>query len=145
MNAQVNTNTDIGMITATVVSDRQRMKFWHRHFGQVSRWILIEPQVFSWLDRLCDDYQGDYWDFRTLSNGGAYLIPSTDQVYTLFNALNGNGATMSREAAGITACLMTYSHHGCRTESEAMTDHFYRLRAYALQHPESNAIFSLID
>ena len=63
----------------------------------------------------------------------------------LFNALNGNGATVSREAAGITACLMTYSHCACRTEGETMTEHVYWLRGYALHHPESRAIFALID
>ncbi|MFV8844498.1 antirestriction protein [Serratia fonticola] len=137
------TNAEINTITATEVQERQG--FWYRHFGSIPRWMLIEPQVFGWLDRLCADCQGGFWDFRTLSNGGAYLIPSTDQDYVLFNTLNGNGATVSREAAGITACLMAYSHHACRAESEAMTDHFYRLREYALHHPESRAIFALID
>ncbi|EFH5109190.1 antirestriction protein, partial [Escherichia coli] len=37
-------------------------------------------------------------------------------------------AEMSPEAAGIAACLMTYSHHACRTENYAMTVHYYRLR-----------------
>lgn len=68
-----------------------------------------------------------------------------DKKWTLFNSMNGNGADMQAEAAGITACLMAYSHHACRTESEAMTEHFYRLREYALHHPDSRAIFALID
>lgn len=51
-----------------------------------------------------------------------------------------NRAEMSPEAAGIAACLMTYSHHACRTECYAMTVHYYRLRDYALQHPECSAI-----
>ncbi|STJ10721.1 putative antirestriction protein [Escherichia coli] len=59
-----------------------------------------------------------------------------DETWVLFNAMNGNRAEMSPEAAGITACLMTYSHHACRTENYAMTVHYYRLRDYALQHPE---------
>ncbi|MDZ8317423.1 AIDA repeat-containing protein, partial [Escherichia coli] len=42
----------------------------------------------------------------------------------------GNRAEMSPEAAGIAACLMTYSHHACRTECYAMTVHYYRLRDY---------------
>ncbi|HHQ6566118.1 TPA: antirestriction protein [Serratia fonticola] len=138
-------DTNVHHITATEVSDHQLHGFWFRHFGTIPRWMLIEAQVFSWLDRLCTEYQGGFWDFRTLSNGGAYLIPSTDQQYVLFNTLNGNGATVSCEAAGITACLMAYSHHACRNESEAMTEHFYRLREYALHHPESRAIFTLID
>lgn len=56
-----------------------------------------------------------------------------------------NRAEMSPEAAGIAACLMTYSHHACRTECYAMTVHYYRLRDYALQHPECNAIMRIID
>ncbi len=73
------------------------------------------------------------------------MVPGTEQDYELLNALNGHGATVSREAAGITACLMAYSHHACCTENEFMTEHFYHLREYALRHPESRAIFSLID
>lgn len=63
----------------------------------------------------------------------------------LFNAMNGNRAEMGPEAAGIAACLMTYSHHACRTENYAMTVHYYRLRDYALQHPECSAIMRIID
>ena len=37
-----------------------------------------------------------------------------DETWVLFNAMNGNRAEMSPEAAGIAACLMTYSHHACR-------------------------------
>ncbi|EKN6043342.1 antirestriction protein [Yersinia enterocolitica] len=139
------TPAQTGTLTATRVSDAHRIHFWPKYFSQVPKWGLIEPQVFRWLDRLCDDYHGDFWDFYTLPNGGAFMVPGTEQDYVLFNALNGNGATVSREAAGITACLMAYSHCACSAESEAMTEYFYRLREYALQHPESRAIFSLID
>ncbi|MBO1591929.1 antirestriction protein [Yersinia pseudotuberculosis] len=143
MNTQINTDTNT--LTATLISDAQRIHFWPKYFGQVPKWALIEPQVFRWLDRLCAEYQGDLWDFYTLPNGGAFMVPGTEQDYVLFNTLNGNGATVSREVAGIIACLMTYSHCACSSESEAMTEHFYRLREYALHHPESRAIFALID
>ena len=75
---------------------------------------------------------------------GAYEVVGVfDRI--LFNAMNGNRAEMSPEAAGIAACLMTYSHHACRTENYAMTVHYYRLRDYALQHPECSAIMRIID
>ncbi|MCN8088367.1 antirestriction protein, partial [Escherichia coli] len=45
---------------------------------------------------------------------------------------------------GIAACLMTYSHHACRTECYAMTVHYYRLRDYALQHPEYAPLCALL-
>ncbi len=65
--------------------------------------------------------------------------------WSLFNILNGNGAELSAEAAGIAACLMAYNHHACRTECDAITEHYYRLRDYALNHPECQAIMRLID
>lgn len=132
-------------LKATIVSDEQRLHFWLQHFGNIPQWFRIESPIFSWLDLLCKDYHGDYWDFCTLSNGGAFIIPSTEGKYTLFNALNGNSATVSHEAAGIIACLITYSHHACRTGCDAMTEQYYRLREYALSHPESNAIMRIID
>ncbi len=79
----------------------------------------------------------------------AFMAPEPDddddETWVLFNAMNGNRAEMSPEAAGIAACLMTYSHHACRTENYAMTVHYYRLRDYALQHPECSAIMRIID
>ncbi|HHQ6535938.1 TPA: antirestriction protein [Serratia fonticola] len=135
----------VNALAATVVPAHQRSGFWLQHFGSIPQSLILEPHVFCWLERLCADYHGGLWDFYTLSNGGAFLMPCAEKEYVLFNPLNGNGATVNREAAGITACLMTYSHHACRTESEAMTDHFYCLREYALHHPESRAIFALID
>ncbi|MCV5647923.1 DUF987 family protein, partial [Escherichia coli] len=64
----------------------------------------------------------------------AFMAPEPDddddETWVLFNAMNGNRAEMSPEAAGIAACLMTYSHHACRTECYAMTVHYYRLRDY---------------
>ncbi|HFM2503774.1 TPA: antirestriction protein [Escherichia coli] len=71
------------------------------------------------MDRLCEDYCGGIWNLYTLNNGGAFMAPEPDddddETWVLFNAMNGNRAEMSPEAAGIAACLMTYSHHACRT------------------------------
>ncbi|PVZ79465.1 hypothetical protein C9426_33470 [Serratia sp. S1B] len=132
-------------VTATAVPNRQRMRFWPKHFGNIPQWLTLEPHVFSWMDRLCTDYNGGSWHFYTLNNGGAFMAPESDERWSLFNDMNGNGAEMGAEAAGITACLMTYSHHACRTENDAIIRHFYRLREYALTHPECKAIFALID
>jgi hypothetical protein len=91
------------------------------------------------MDRFCTTYGGGIWSFHTLSNSGAFMAPEydSDDKWHLFNCLNGNDADMSAEAAGIAVCLIEYSHHACRTECDAMTAHYYRLRDYALQHPEA--------
>ena len=65
------------------------------------------PRVFGWMDRLCEDYCGGIWDLYTLNNGGAFMAPEPDddddETWVLFNAMNGNRAEMSPEAAGIAA------------------------------------------
>lgn len=135
-------------ITATQVSDENRIRFWPQHFGGIPQWMLLEPRIFGRMDRLCDNYRGGIWHFHTLSNGGAFMAPeaeNNDEAWKLFNDMNGNSAEMSAEAAGIAACLIEYSHHACRTECDAMTAHYYRLRDYALNHAECNAIMHIID
>lgn len=140
---------DRGSITRVIVLEQARLDFWPQYFGAIPQWVLLESQAFAWLDRLCDDYNGGFWDFYTLSNGGAFMAPDSDEnsedKWSLFNPMNGNEAEVSAEAAGIIVCLLTYSHHACRTENSAMIDHYYRLREYALVHPESGQILSIID
>lgn len=137
------------VLIATLIPDEQRPAFWPQHFGHIPQWIVLEPRIFSWMDRFCADYSGGIWQFYTLNNGGAFMSPEPDEdcddAWTLFNVMNGNGAEISAEAAGIVVCLMAYSHHACRTECGAMTEHYYRLRDYALNHPECNAIMHIID
>lgn len=137
--------TDASRVQAIPVSDENRIHFWPQHFGTIPQWIRLEPAIFGWLDRLCAEYSGGIWQFYTLSSDGAFMAPDSDERWSLFNEFNGNGADMYSEAAGIVACLLAYSHHACRTECDAMTEHYYRLRNYALNHPECNAIMRIID
>ena len=141
--------TDTNSIVCTPLPDEQRVTFWPQHFGCIPQWITLEPQIFAWMVRFCADYTGGIWQFYTLSNGGAFMAPETDsdndKKWILFNSMNGNGAEMSANAAGIAVCLMAYSHYACRTECDAMTEHYYRLRDYALMHAECNAIMHIID
>lgn len=140
-------STEDNLLHATVVPDDMRISFWSQHFGTIPQWIALEPRIFAWMSRFCADYSGGIWQFYTLSNGGAFMAPDTDsnETWSLFNNMNGNSVEMSAEAAGIAVCLIEYSHHACRTECDAMTEHYYRLRYYALQHPESIAILRIID
>ncbi|EHS88633.1 hypothetical protein HMPREF9687_04995 [Klebsiella oxytoca 10-5243] len=147
MNTQNHQFAELTAITASVVPDELRIGFWPQHFGTIPQWITLEPRIFAWMDRLCVDYHGGIWRFSTLSNGGAFMAPESesDEKWALFNSMNGNGAELTSEAAGMVACLMAYNHHACRTECDAMTEHYYLLRDYALIHPECIAIMHLID
>ncbi|HAV9244067.1 TPA: antirestriction protein [Escherichia coli] len=147
MDTQQIQSAEQAAIVASVVPDELRIGFWPQHFGTIPQWITLEPHIFAWMDRLCVDYHGGIWRFSTLSNGGAFMAPESesDEKWALFNSMNGNGAELTSEAAGMVTCLMAYNHHACRTECDAMTEHYYLLLDYALNHPECSAIMHLID
>lgn len=91
-------------LTVTQLPDEQRICFWPQHFGTIPQWTTLEPHIFAWMGRFCADYSGGIWSFYTLSNGGAFMAPDadSDDKWHLFNSMNGNGADMSADAAGIT-------------------------------------------
>ncbi|HEJ9739415.1 TPA: antirestriction protein [Proteus mirabilis] len=133
-------------IAITSVPDEQRLDFWFNHFGGIKGWATFEIVTFTTMGQFCEAYNGGYWEYCRLSNGGAFIYPDiSKEELTLFNMHNGNEAQVSCEAAGIAVCLILYSIWSFQTESEVMCDRFYQLRDYALQHSESAAIFHLID
>lgn len=139
-------NTTESAIAMTLVPDEQRLDFWLNHFGSVKSWTTFEVVIFTTMGQFCEDHYCGYWEYCTLSNGGAFIYPDLNQEdLMLLNPHNGNEAIVSPEAAGIAVCLILYSIWSFQTESEVMSDRFYQLRDYALQHPESAVIFHLID
>ncbi|MEY0057263.1 antirestriction protein, partial [Providencia rettgeri] len=89
-------NTTESAIAMTLVPDEQRLDFWSNHFGSVKGWTIFEVVIFTTMGQFCDDYQGGYWEYCTLSNGGAFIYPDLPQeTLTLFNPHNGNEANVS--------------------------------------------------
>lgn len=139
-------SNDMETIHRSTVPLMQRSDFWQTHFGNVKGFSTFEVVIFTTMGQFCEDYHGGYWEYCTLSNGGAFIYPDLNQEeLTLFNPHNGNEADVSCEAAGIAVCLMMYSLWSFQTESDTLVDRFYQLRDYAAQHPERSAIFHLID
>ena len=139
-------NNHAHTILGTVVPEDQRLNFLPRHFG--THMMLVERQVYHHFANLCPQYQGGYWHFYELSNGGCYLAPDRDRC-TLSHAGNSVDATVSGDAAGIIATLYTFSHLAFHFEhdpySERLSTHFHLLRAYASQHAEGGLIYRVID
>ena len=83
--------TDLQQLVATLVPDEQRISFWPQHFGLIPQWVTLEPRVFGWMDRLCEDYCGGIWNLYTLNNGGAFMAPEPDddddETWVLFSAM----------------------------------------------------------
>ena len=128
------------------VSDKQRIQHTADLFG-IHYPLNIEPAVYSIASNIATEYNGAYWEFYALSNGGFYMAPCSVQSYQVI-CENGFEGMLSADALGITACLYAYSHlsfSSNETFAELCANHYLWLRAYMLEHKEAKAILSAID
>lgn len=90
-----------------------------------------EALVFGWLDALVEGYNGGYWNFYTLTNGGFYMAPANYDRMRLEAVGNGFGGEMSADAAGIVATLALRQLAAEAEDTDAgdvLTDRYYFLR-----------------
>jgi hypothetical protein len=107
----------------------------------------VEPLVYVWAGRLAPDYDGGYWEFYCLCNGGFYMAPAADREFEVV-APNGFVGRLSSDALGIAACLYAFSHASFSAETalaEACAVHYHQLRDYALQHSQADQLLRLTD
>ena len=134
------------IITRKLVSNNQRIKHTTDLFG-IRFPLNIEPAIYSITGNIAPEYNGAYWEFYSLSNGGFYMAPSSDSYYQV-SCDNGFEGKLSADALGITACLYAYSHLSFSNNAEfaeVCANHYHWLRAYMLEHVESGAILYAID
>ena len=131
-----------GAITCSVVPGDERLKFLPRVFGR--RYIQGETAVFTWMRRLCRNYNGGFWDFVDLSNGGFYLRLVRDEPLAISVSTNDYAGAMSADAASIVVSLFAINELLFAGAHE-LDDAYYALRDYALQHAECREILKAID
>jgi hypothetical protein len=131
-------------VTATRVAIQDRLNFLPRLFGK-RHMLIVESTVYRFMGELSPEYHGAFWDFHTLSNDGGYLVPqgTTYAIQSLNQMFDGR---VSADAARIIATLYALSHLSFSlADSGLIADRFHQLRAYAMTHPEQQAIFRVID
>lgn len=138
----VSSSSSTNAIQAKVVPGDERMRFLPRVFGR--RFMQGEAAVFNWMRRLCRQYDGGYWDFIDLSNGGFYLRLVSEKPVALFVDGNGFEGELSADAASIVVCMFAINALMFNGAHE-LEDAYYALREYALQHPERRLILDAID
>lgn len=87
-------------ITASLVAESQRLDFLTTYFGP-RLMMRGEALVYAWLRRLCERYNGAYWHYYTLSDGGFYLAPNLCERLEIEVDGNGFRGELSAAAAGI--------------------------------------------
>lgn len=132
-------------VTRTIVPVARRVKVSSNLFG-LGFPLHLEPCIFGIASRLSSDYQGGYWEFYVLSNGGFYMAPVQDAPFQV-QAQNGFLGTLSPGAFGIAVCMYAYSglSFGEDVFAETCAEHYHLLREYALDHPEVGSIMAATD
>ena len=133
------------LVTRELVPEDQRLAITERLFG-IHFPLHLEPVVFGITEKMADGYDGGYWDFQTLSNGGFYMAPAGDDVFhvTCDNQYEGD---LSADALGITACLYAYSNLSFADGrfARVCACHYHRLREFMMDHPEVRGILEATD
>jgi len=134
-------------ITASAIPGCRRAEHVAGIFG-ASFSFQIEPRIFTTAESLSHSYRGGCWEMYALSNGGFYMAPETNRVLPV-SAPNGFKSEMSADAFGITVCLYVFSLASFDRRKPRLagtcTEQFYLVREFALDHPESAAIFGATD
>lgn len=133
-------------VTRSLIAEDQRLSHTAKLFGAHFP-MVIEPIIYHITDRMAEDYQGGYWHFYTLDNGGFYMAPDDEQVFAI-SCDNYFTGELSADALGITACLYAYSH--CSFSKDKVfgrlcADFYHRLRSFMFDHPEVASILRAID
>lgn len=131
-------------VTATKVTQSRRIKMLPKYFGE-RLMVHTEHAIYDTLQELAPEYNGGFWHYFELSNGGFYMSPDLHISFDVTVNENGFSDTMSADAAGITACLFTYSQLANAKNSEQLSNLYHLLREFALDHPESAKILAAID
>ena len=128
-------------ILRTIVPSHLRIQHTHDFFG-IHFPLSLEPLVYTFAGNLAESYNGGYWEFYTLSNGGFYMAPSSSEHFKVC-CENGYEGSLSADALGITVCLYAYSH--LSFSDEVFIEHYHWLRDFMLEHPEAEEILKAVD
>ncbi len=79
------------------VEESDRLSFLPYLFGE--DFLDAEMQVYDYANRYLPEYNGGFWHFIRLPDGGGYMMPDVGPV-RLVNDDNGFDSTVSNDVAG---------------------------------------------
>ena len=141
----MNTQASLLTVTRELVPEDRRMAVVEQLFGMAFP-LQFEPVVYGITDRMTEDYDGGYWHFYTLYNGGFYMAPAEDRVFHV-RCRNMYEGDLSADALGIVACLYAYSKlsYSLSDVAREYARHYHLLRDYMVGHPEVREILGATD
>ncbi|HAU1484589.1 TPA: antirestriction protein [Legionella pneumophila] len=130
------------VIHKQLVLEKNRLNFFPKH---VKRHVIqFENIIYYLANSMCYQYNGGYWNFYELSNGGFFIAPALKQQLEIYVDGNGFNGVVSSEALGVIVTL--FSINGILGQGDDyLIDKYYALRNFALQHEERDLILLAID
>ncbi|MDC5711138.1 antirestriction protein [Vibrio europaeus] len=137
------------MITPSILNQEQRLNF----FPSITKqYIHFESAIYHFFRLFCGDYDGGFWEFVELDNGGKFLFPKGEKTWNISNPYNHASFELSAEAAGVCITLVTYSFYamtawekGDQEEVDKLAKLEQQLYQYAMQLDEFNRIECILD
>lgn len=132
-------------ITRELIPETHRADFVDALFG-IAYPLQLEPTVFTFASKLSASYSGAYWNMHALSNGGWYMCPDDEGLFTV-RCDNGYNGSMTPDAFGIVCVLYAFSHlsFGDNAIASTYACHYHLLREFTAEHEEAAAIFAATD
>lgn len=134
--------TDLAITASLVTSDAERMLCLPKIAG--TRCVILEHTIYDMLARMTEDYNGGYWDYFTLSNGGFYMAPKTMKTFRL-SCENMFEGEVGANTAGIIACGMAFSNLSFLNGGQCFANAYYLLSDFIFQQPEAGIIRAALD
>ncbi|HHZ6073688.1 TPA: antirestriction protein [Escherichia coli] len=131
------------------VEECDRLSFLPYLFG--NDFLYAEAYVHALAQKMMPEYEGGFWHFIRLPDGGGYMMPDGDRFH-LVNGENWFDRTVSADAAGIilTSLVINRQLWLYHDSGDAGLTQLYRMRDAQLWrhiefHPECNAIYAALD
>lgn len=130
----------------SIVSDDERGDFLQNKLGNAC--VVFESAAYSFGGKLCEDYNGAYWQFCEIDGGGFFMYPKTSKSFQCAWE-NGSSEELSAEGFGVVACLFALSHISIRWHKSSwgvhIADAYHSLVEYARTREDWQQIAALID
>ncbi len=132
-------------ITKTLIAEPERLGTLPRYLGKHS--LEFEMSVYGFMDRFCEAYNGGYWDYYRLSNGGFFMCLSGKDRFNVSNDGNHFDSEMSAEGVSVGVNIFALNALLWGDQTDARIIGLYDdLRDYAAEIPgEAEKIWAFID
>ena len=91
------------------VEECDRLSFLPYLFG--NDFLYAEAYVYALAQKMMPEYQGGFWHFIRLPDGGGYMMPDGDRFH-MVNGANWFDRTVSADAAGIILTSLVINGRG---------------------------------